>query len=145
MPGNTVGYAFGVFDLLNIEHVDLLHQALAHCDRLVIGVASDDLVRRSGGPAPFTPEDERVEIVSSVRGVARAELLDGPDLATAAGRAGAQVLFGLGAGAVVRRALHPDEKLAVSGIRVLHLVPRRQTASRTLRGALTRPGRSAVA
>jgi glycerol-3-phosphate cytidylyltransferase len=142
MAGNSVGYAFGVFDLFNVEHVDLLDQALAHCDELVVGVASDDLVQRSGGAEPLTPEDERLAIVGSVRRVGRVELLDTADLAAAARQAGAQVVFGAADGDAVQRALHPGENDAAPGVRLLHLVPRRRSASEAVRGADV--GRSAT-
>lgn len=135
MAGNSIGYAFGVFDLFNVEHVDLLDQALTHCGELVVGVASDNLVQRSGGSEPLTPEDERMAIVGSVRRVGRVELLDTADLAAAARRAGAQVVFGAANGDAVQRALHPGANDAAPGVRVLHLVPRRRSASEAVRGA----------
>lgn len=144
MPGGSVGYTFGVFDLFNVEHVDLLQQTSGHCDLLVVGVASDDLVRRSGGPVPFTPQDERMAIVGSAKRVGKVVLLDTPDLAAATRAAGAQVLFATANGDAVQRALQPVDH-TTAGVRVLHLVPRRRTRSRTVRRALHPSGRSAVA
>lgn len=146
MPGGSIGYAFGVFDLFNVEHVDLLQQASGHCDVLVVAVASDDLVRRSDGPVPFTPQDERMAIVGATRRVGKVLLLDTPDLGAAMHEAGAQVLFATANGDAVQRALQPAATAAAAaGVRVLHLIPRRRTASRTVRGALSPSGRSAVA
>jgi glycerol-3-phosphate cytidylyltransferase len=141
----SVGYTFGVFDLFNVEHIDLLQQAAHHCDELVVAVASDDLVRRSGGPAPFAPEDERMAIVGSVRGVGKVVLLDTPDLAAATREVGAEILLAVTNGDAVQRAAHLADAAAAVGVRVLHLVPRRRTTSQTVRSALASSGRSAVA
>jgi glycerol-3-phosphate cytidylyltransferase len=39
-----IGYAPGAFDLLHIGHLDLFRQAKSHCDFLIVGVASDEIV-----------------------------------------------------------------------------------------------------
>ncbi|HET9657905.1 MAG TPA: adenylyltransferase/cytidyltransferase family protein [Kineosporiaceae bacterium] len=143
LRGACVGYTFGVFDLFNVEHLDLLRQAATHCDELVVAVADDDLVRRSGGPVPFTPHDERMAIVGSVRGVGRVVPLDTWDLAAAAREVGAEVLLTVTNGDAVQRAADPAAETA--GIRVHRLIPRRRSASRTVRGALGPSGRNAVA
>lgn len=60
-----VGYTSGVFDLFHIGHLNLLRNAKALCDKLVVGVTTDDLVRYKHKRAviPFT---ERLEIVRSI-------------------------------------------------------------------------------
>ncbi|MER6344498.1 adenylyltransferase/cytidyltransferase family protein [Streptomyces sp. NPDC001595] len=62
-----LGYAPGVFDLFHVGHLNILHRARQHCDRLVAGVCSDDLVVRLKGRPPVVPLSERLEIVRSVR------------------------------------------------------------------------------
>jgi glycerol-3-phosphate cytidylyltransferase len=63
----VVGYAPGAYDLFHIGHLNLLRHAADHCDYLVAGVVSDEMLVRSKGRAPVIPLAERMEIVRSVR------------------------------------------------------------------------------
>jgi glycerol-3-phosphate cytidylyltransferase len=61
-----IGYTAGVFDLFHIGHLNLLRNARSLCDKLVVGVTTDELVsykhKRSVVSFP-----ERLEIVRSCR------------------------------------------------------------------------------
>ena len=59
------GYTTGVFDLFHIGHLNLLRRASENCDRLIVGVTSDDLVRYKHKNAVI-PFEERIEIVKSI-------------------------------------------------------------------------------
>ncbi len=60
-------FANGAFDLLHAGHVRYLEAARAEGDWLVVGVNSDESVRRTKGPArPIVPEQERAEIISAL-------------------------------------------------------------------------------
>jgi glycerol-3-phosphate cytidylyltransferase len=63
----VVGYAPGAYDLFHIGHLNLLRHAGEHCDFLIAGVVSDEMLVRSKGRAPVVPLAERLEIVRSVR------------------------------------------------------------------------------
>ncbi|MGJ5751674.1 glycerol-3-phosphate cytidylyltransferase [Streptomyces puniciscabiei] len=67
MEATRTGYASGVWDLFHIGHLTILGRARRHCDRLVAGVASDELTKRLKGRPPVIPLAERMEIVRSVR------------------------------------------------------------------------------
>ncbi|MDO0912508.1 adenylyltransferase/cytidyltransferase family protein [Streptomyces sp. DT2A-34] len=67
MTGERLGYAPGVFDLFHVGHLNILRRARGHCDRLIAGVCSDDLVVRLKGRPPVVPLAERLQIVRSVR------------------------------------------------------------------------------
>ncbi|MER6918250.1 adenylyltransferase/cytidyltransferase family protein [Streptomyces spiralis] len=69
MMGERLGYAPGVFDLFHVGHLNILRRAREHCDRLIAGVCSDELVVRLKGRPPVVPLAERLEIVRSVRHV----------------------------------------------------------------------------
>ncbi|MFI9251602.1 adenylyltransferase/cytidyltransferase family protein [Streptomyces sp. NPDC053069] len=69
MEAARTGYAPGVWDLFHIGHLSILREARRHCDRLVAGVASDELTWRLKGRPPVIPLAERLEIVRSVRHV----------------------------------------------------------------------------
>jgi len=61
-----VGYATGVFDLFHVGHVNILRNARAMCDRLIVGVTVDELVAYKNKKAVI-PFEERIEIVRACR------------------------------------------------------------------------------
>ena len=67
-----IGYAAGAFDLFHIGHLNILRNARNHCDYLIAGVVSDEMLELTKGRAPVIPLAERLEIVESVRYVDRA-------------------------------------------------------------------------
>jgi glycerol-3-phosphate cytidylyltransferase len=58
---------FGTFDVFHVGHVRVLERAAALGDRLVVGVSSDALNIAKKGRAPVFNQDERMEIVRSLR------------------------------------------------------------------------------
>ena len=57
----------GCFDLLHPGHLRLLHQARALGDALVVGLNSDESVRRLKGPSrPVTGQDDRARALASL-------------------------------------------------------------------------------
>jgi glycerol-3-phosphate cytidylyltransferase len=60
----VVGYATGVFDLFHVGHVRLLKNAKSMCDRLIVGVTVDELVKYKNKKSVI-PFDERLEIVTA--------------------------------------------------------------------------------
>ncbi|MEO6443739.1 MAG: D-glycero-beta-D-manno-heptose 1-phosphate adenylyltransferase [Gemmatimonadaceae bacterium] len=62
-----VVFTNGVFDLLHPGHVDVLCAARALGDSLVVGVNSDDSVRRLKGPTrPVRSESERAYVLAAL-------------------------------------------------------------------------------
>ena len=57
-----LGYTTGVFDLFHIGHLNLLRNAKSLCDKLIVGVSTDDLVQYKCKRAVI-PFEERMEIV----------------------------------------------------------------------------------
>ena len=64
-----VGYTTGVFDLFHVGHLNLLRRARENCDRLIVGVSTDEVVEQYKGHRPIIPYAERVEIVKAIRWV----------------------------------------------------------------------------
>jgi D-beta-D-heptose 7-phosphate kinase/D-beta-D-heptose 1-phosphate adenosyltransferase len=68
--GLKVGFTNGCFDLLHPGHVTLLGQARAACDRLIVGINSDDSVKRLKGPQrPVQNQDARAAVLASLAAV----------------------------------------------------------------------------
>lgn len=61
-----IGYTTGVFDLFHIGHLTLLRNARSMCDRLIVGVSTDELVSYKNKRAVI-PFQERLEIVQSIK------------------------------------------------------------------------------
>ena len=63
----SIGYTTGVFDLFHIGHLNLLKKAKASCDKLIVGVSTDELVREYKGKQPVLPFSERIEVVKNIQ------------------------------------------------------------------------------
>lgn len=62
-----VGLTSGCFDLIHYGHVRYLRRCKSLCDRLIVGIDSDEMVRAAKGDArPLIPELERWELVQSL-------------------------------------------------------------------------------
>jgi len=61
-----VGYTSGVYDLFHIGHLNLLKNAKGLCDKLIVGVSTDELVSYKNKQAVI-PHLERVEIVRAIK------------------------------------------------------------------------------
>ena len=66
-----VGYTTGVFDLFHIGHLRLLKRAKERCNKLIVGVTTDELVSYKYKKAVI-PFEERMEIVSCIQYVDKA-------------------------------------------------------------------------
>lgn len=60
-----IGYTSGVFDLFHIGHLNLLKNARGMCDKLIVGVTTDDLSLYKG-KKPLIPFEDRLEIVRAI-------------------------------------------------------------------------------
>lgn len=69
----------GCFDLLHAGHIAVLSAAKKMGDLLYVGINSDKSISNLKGPfRPIIPEDQRFEIVSSIKYVDRVFLFDDP-------------------------------------------------------------------
>ena len=61
-----IGYTSGVYDLFHVGHLNLIKNAKGLCDKLIIGVTSDELVSYKNKKA-IIPHNERMEIVRNIK------------------------------------------------------------------------------
>jgi len=61
-----IGYTSGVYDLFHIGHLNLLKNAKGLCDKLIVGVTSDELVSYKKKKAVIN-HSERMEILRNIK------------------------------------------------------------------------------
>jgi D-beta-D-heptose 7-phosphate kinase / D-beta-D-heptose 1-phosphate adenosyltransferase len=77
LAGQTMVFTNGCFDLLHPGHVRLLRDAANLGDFLVVGLNSDDSVRRLKGPnRPINPTEARAEVLSALKAVDAVTIFD---------------------------------------------------------------------
>ena len=67
-----VGYTTGVFDLFHIGHLNILRRAKEKCDKLIVGVTTDELLQVYKNKRPIIPFEERISIVKAIKYVDKA-------------------------------------------------------------------------
>lgn len=87
-----IGYTSGVFDLFHIGHLNLLKNAKAMCDKLIVGVTTDDLALYKN-KVPMIPYFDRAEIVRSIRYVDAVVPQSDMDKVNMCKKVGASLLF----------------------------------------------------
>jgi len=74
--GKRIVFTNGAFDCLHSGHVAFLREARSLGDLLVVGVNSDESLRRSTGRYPLIPEEERLSLIAALDPVDHAVLFD---------------------------------------------------------------------
>lgn len=74
-----VGFTAGVFDMFHIGHLNLIQRSKELCNKLIVGVNSDDLVLRYKGKRAIINEQHRLRIVAAIRFVDEAYIMDSLD------------------------------------------------------------------
>lgn len=88
----VIGYTAGVYDLFHIGHLNLLKNAKGMCDKLIVGVTTDDLVTYKGKHA-MIPFEDRIEIVRNIKCVDAAVPQSDMDKLAMCKKLGATILF----------------------------------------------------
>ena len=92
-PGARTGYVPGGWDMFHIGHLRILERARAQCDRLVVGVVTDEALVAAKGRAPLVPLAQRAAVVAAVGLVDEVVVDTSSDKLLAWERVGFDVLF----------------------------------------------------
>ena len=66
----SIGFTSGAFDLLHAGHADYLEKTKQYCDILIVGINSDESVKRyKGKDRPIISEHHRVKLVAALQTV----------------------------------------------------------------------------
>lgn len=93
MKKYKVGYTTGVFDMFHIGHLNIIKKAKEQCEFLIVGVTTDQLSMDRKGKLPIICEEDRIEIVSSIKYVDKVVPQKDMDKLTAVKELGADVVF----------------------------------------------------
>lgn len=93
MKRYRIGYTQGVYDMFHIGHLNLIKHAKEQCDKLIVGVNTDNLVEQYKSRTTVIPEKERVEIIRNLKDVDEALLVDTLDKLTLYKRLSFDVVF----------------------------------------------------
>lgn len=61
-----LGYVPGAWDMFHVGHLNILRRAREHCDRLVVGVVTDEALHAAKGKHPVVPLAERMDVVRAL-------------------------------------------------------------------------------
>lgn len=114
-----IGYTAGVYDLFHIGHLNLLKNAKGMCDKLIVGVTTDDLVAYKGKKA-MIPFEDRIEIVRSIKYVDAVVPQFDMDKLSMCKKLGAKILFVGDDWYGTEKWKKYEEEFTQSGIRIVY-------------------------
>lgn len=74
--GKKIGFTAGAFDMFHVGHLNLIKNAKARCDYLIVGVNTDTLVASYKNRNVIVPLEERIQIVEALKYVDEVEVVD---------------------------------------------------------------------
>ena len=140
----TVGYAPGAYDLFHVGHLNILRHAKEHCDFLIAGVVSDEVLEITKGRRPVVPLNERMEIVSHISYVDRVHAETLQDKLDTWREVGFDRYFKGDDWRGTERGLRLEERFAEVGVEVVYFPYTVHTSSTALRIALQSLNREGV-
>jgi D-beta-D-heptose 7-phosphate kinase / D-beta-D-heptose 1-phosphate adenosyltransferase len=68
--GLKIGFVNGCFDIIHAGHINLMNMARSQCDKLIVGVSSDEAIKKQKGKnRPIMNQDERAFIINGLAAV----------------------------------------------------------------------------
>ncbi|MBR0302590.1 MAG: adenylyltransferase/cytidyltransferase family protein, partial [Clostridia bacterium] len=136
MKKYKIGYTQGTFDMFHIGHLNLLNNAKQYCDRLIVGVNSDELVRAYKHKTPVINEAERREIVGNIKAVDDCKIVSTLDKEDALSKFGFDAIFIGDDWRGDPRWLQTERDLARYGVDVVYLPHTKGISSTALADAI---------
>ena len=131
-----IGYTAGVFDLFHIGHLNLLRNAKGLCDRLIVGVSTDELVKYKG-KTPVIPFEDRIEIVRNLRCVDAVVAQEDMDKLQMCKKLQASIMFVGDDWYKTDRWQEYEESFAKEGIKIVYFPYTKNVSSTQISKALT--------
>lgn len=72
MKKYKIGFTDGVYDMFHVGHLNMIRSAKEHCDYLIVGVHSDEIVEGYKHRKTIINEHDRCEIVGAIKEVDKA-------------------------------------------------------------------------
>lgn len=67
-----IGFTDGVYDMFHVGHLNMIKEAKKHCDFLIVGVHSDEIVEGYKKRKTVINEDDRCAIIEAIKYVDKA-------------------------------------------------------------------------
>lgn len=74
----NIGYISGVFDMFHTGHLNLIRRSKKRCDKLIVGVLTDELVLKHKNKWPTISLNERLAIVEAIKYVDEVDVTTEP-------------------------------------------------------------------
>lgn len=132
-----IGYTTGVYDLFHVGHVTLLRNAKAMCDKLIVGVTTDELVSYKHKRAVISFA-ERIQVVRASRYVDVAIPQTTMDKFEAWEKLKFDVMFVGDDWFASEQWMALEEKFRTVGVRIVYLPYSKGTSSTLINGVLQR-------
>lgn len=131
-----VGFTAGAFDMFHVGHLNLIKNAKARCDYLIVGVNTDELIAGYKNKKAVVPLDERLQIVEAIKYVDEVISVDTLDKEKMWERKKFDVVFIGDDWKGTQRWIETEEKLRKLGVEVVYLPYTTGTTSTLLREKL---------
>jgi glycerol-3-phosphate cytidylyltransferase len=131
------GYVPGAWDMFHIGHLNILLRARELCDRLIVGVVTDEELVRAKGRPPIVPLEERIDVVASLDIVDEVVVDYSTNKLDAWQRVGFDVLFKGDDWRGTAKGDRLEVEMATAGVRVCYFPYTAHTSSTKLRAMLS--------
>ena len=131
-----IGFTQGAFDMFHIGHLNLLKNARAYCDHLIVGVNSDELIQEYKNKKTIVPFEERIAIVESIKYVDETLKMDSLDKITAWNLKPYELLFIGDDWKGSKRWSETEKTMQQYGVKVIYLPYTKSTSSTIIREKL---------
>jgi glycerol-3-phosphate cytidylyltransferase len=136
VPGTRTGYVPGGWDVFHDGHLRILERARAQCDRLVVGVVTDEGLVAAKGRLPVVPFAERAAVVAAFGLVDEVVTDTSSDKRVAWERVGFDVLFKGDDWQGTAKGDRLEAEMAELGVELRYFPYTPHTSSTALRAAL---------